>query len=292
MINSNRMKYISMNRKSEYIKILIAGLAVWSTLLYSAESKTNTTECVISITANPPLPVENILSDPDFEEKFKNWKKTSEASGRTLITDKDSINEKASLLIIKEKKEDSSGIWQDGKQFKKQFKKGEEYIISCYVKGDNSISDIEGNYTGIGVTLSIFDKTWRKSTRIDARSKGSPDWIKLISKPFTIPDWAENFGFSAEISYTAGKGLISNVFLGKAYSDLRFTIKGGELYQVILEDDKGSLLYDSGELPPNTEEFSKTIKILSPYVYTVRVLDTKGNIYSKIYPDQAILPQK
>jgi hypothetical protein len=271
--------------KTALLFLLLSGCASKTKPEISPASiKTEPEKLSISISFNPPMPFKNLIANPGFEEGLKAWKAhKAQKDSKVYVNKIDSCKGQSSLIIIKKNKVSSDGVYQTKGAFKSLPKKGKEYILSCSIKGDREVSNIGGISIGAGVTLGIYDKTWKKSERIDARSNGSAIWKKLRSEPFTIPEWAENYQFSASISYSKGIALIDCVSLQEAYTNLTFTVTGKDIVQIILENSKGKALFYSGRISPPCSKFTKTLKVLSTDSYTVRAIDSKGNVFTKSY---------
>ncbi|MDD2710490.1 MAG: hypothetical protein PHV34_21130 [Verrucomicrobiae bacterium] len=162
---------------------------------------------------------------------------------------------------------------------------GAQYLLSCWVKAGKKASDIGGIYWGAGVALGIWNSTWKESIQSNAKTGSTGEkWVKIAGAPFECPKWAKASQLSAGLSYTAGEAWIDEIELTEAFTPISMRIRGSELLQVIMDDEKGLTFFNSGKLPKGTKEFSKDLRIQSSGRYTIKALDKNGRIAIKTIP--------
>jgi len=241
------------------------------------------TQMKINVTADPALPSRNLLGEnADFEKGTEGWElnnkavqsksiEPTEADGRKVI----SINS-------------SEGVIGRTVILTKSFKVGEEYILSCLLKTDEKVSQKAGSFSGCGATFSFFQKDWKKAETVYARSASTDGkWVKAVSKPIACPEWAHLYRLHLGIMYSAGSGFIEKVVLTKAYTTIRIEVKASiDIRQVIVDNETGENFFDSDLLDEGKKTFTKTLKVLSPYQYHIKVLDANGGIYTAVYPEE------
>jgi hypothetical protein len=236
----------------------------------------------INVTAAPALPVQNLLAENSgFENGLKGWTLNKKAIKNKSFTPSE-INGKKVVSI-----NSSNGVIGRTVNLKKPFKPGEKYILSCLIKADNKVSQRAGLFSGCGATVSFFSKDWKKAVTVFARSADTKGkWIKAVSKPIECPEWAHLYRLHMGISYSPGSGYIDDVVFAKAYTMLQIKVEASvNIRQVIVDNELGKTVFDSDLLDDGQKTYTKTIKVLSPYQYQIKVLDESGNVYTKNYPD-------
>jgi hypothetical protein len=62
--------------------------------------------------------------------------------------------------------------------------------------------------------------------------------------------------------------------------NLAISVKGN-VKQVVVEDETGSMVLDSGLLPGNTSEYTKNVRVQAGHTYTIKALNKEGAITKK-----------
>ncbi|MFA6101142.1 MAG: carbohydrate binding domain-containing protein [Victivallaceae bacterium] len=238
----------------------------------------------MEVSANPSLPLENILRSGDFEQGLSPWR--TAAKDEIGLSEENVHNGKFSLRVNLEKKAriPTRSYYCLAGDLKRPLKPGQAYIISGWMNGSDISSNGGGLHHGAGFLLSIYDQSWKKSVCYRALTYGHGHWVYLVSEPFTLPEWAVNVEFHAGIFYTYGTVFFDDIYLAEAYTKLYFHVKSHKLLQVTVEDETGHLVFNSGELPEKTDEFSKSIDVLSPYRYSIKAINRNGTTVEKFYP--------
>jgi len=248
----------------------------------SEAAKEERNAVAINVTANPALPVQNLLAENSgFENGLKGWTLNKKAIKNKNIEASEVDNKKVISISS------SEGVIGRTVNLKKPFKPGEKYILSCLIKADKKVSQRAGLFSGCGATVSFFSKDWKKAVTVFARSADTKGkWIKAVSKPMECPEWAHLYRLHMGISYSPGSGYIDDVILAEAYTMLQIKVKGSaNIMQIIVDNELGETVFDSDLLDEGQKEFTKTIKVLSPYQYQIKVLNENGSIYIKNYPE-------
>jgi hypothetical protein len=269
---------------NKYLHILIAGLA----LCIAAGSNISAAPLEITVSSIPSLPLENLVKNGGFEEGMKNWTisgqpEKAEEQGWKVEISKDAYQGDAALHILAEKKAagKTPGVWQTPGIFTAPSVAGKSYILSCMVKAGNGVTNVGGIYCGAGSSMSLYSSDWKRSVRLHARTSSTNNkWVRVISKPVEAEDWCKNVQLSAGLAYTAGEVWIDDIRVTEAYANLAINIKGN-VRQVIVEDESGNILLDSGPLAESTTKYSKEVKAEAAHTYTIKALDKDGAVTKK-----------
>ncbi|MFA7186521.1 MAG: hypothetical protein WC082_16590, partial [Victivallales bacterium] len=76
-----------------------------------------------------------------------------------------------------------------------------------------------------------------------------------------------------------------DIRLTEAYAELTLTVRSRNIIQVLVEDETGRIVFDSGRLADSTDYFSKSIRVLSPYRYFIRAVNRSGTFRTVCYPE-------
>lgn len=237
--------------------------------------------------AEPALPVRNLFPDGSFEgpgilSKFQN----TDGSGKMIEVVNDAFNGKQALKF--------NGPFQKGQLIvtlpKQLFLPGGMYIVSVMGKPDEKArTNVYFGGLGAGLTIGAVDK--KNNVSSFARTKHvageAVKWRKAVSKVITVPPDARVFQLWINLSYCGGTGILDDITVAEAWTNL--TVKAesdAPIRQVIVTDDTGKAVFDSGILRDGKKEFSRTLKVLTPYLYTVRVIDGEGDVKTLVYPER------
>lgn len=249
----------------------------------------------VEVSSTPSLPAENLVKNGDFESDMQDWLLPAkpdviESEGWKIDLSNDACQGKNALHIKVETKKASSRSRGASQSIARLFSagkliSGKSYVVSCWVKAEKPTTNIGGIYCGAGVSLSMYSKDWKQNVTTYAKT-GNTDgkWVKLVSQPLVCPDFGATGEISPAVSYTQGEAWIDDICLSEAFVDLSIKVKGDGISQVLVEDETGKSVFDSGPLSKGTKEFSKSISVLSVYKYKITVVDSKGNISEQEYP--------
>jgi hypothetical protein len=248
----------------------------------------------IEVSSTPPLPAENFIPNSNFENNMQSWTMLGKpedmaSEGWKVEPASNAYQGKKNALYIKVERKANSrtrGAYQSLSPLfiAGKLVPGKSYVLSCRVNAGKSVKG-GGNLGGAGVILSVASADWKQMATIYARTDSTNDkWIKLVSQPLKWPEWGVAGMVVPSISYTEGEAYISDICLSEAYVDLSVKVRGGVISQVLVADETGKTVFDSGSLPGGTKDFSKSISVLSVYKYKVTALDNEGNICEQEYP--------
>jgi len=269
------------------MKINSKVLALTSCFAFAVSIMAGEADIKINVKCSPELPVANLFApyNCDFSKGLKGWaisKKSKESKNIEICDKKDS---KEKYLYLKNNK---GGIHRSfSNKLFELLEPKEFYIISCFVDADKDMNQKVGPFGGLGCSFTIYDKTWKKGQGRSAKTGYTGGkWQKTVSKVFTKPDWANHAQLHVNIGYSKGSGKVSEISLTKAYSTMSLDIKSdNNLSQVIVENEKGKMVFDSDELPENSKHYTCKVKVLTPYFYIIKVADTEGNVREIKYPE-------
>lgn len=243
----------------------------------------------ITISSNPSLPVENMVKDrnPGFEEGLKFWVLPKDIpDGDRIELSNESYEGKHSLYVNSKR---GIGVYQVLTDFLSPeiIVPGESYIISCWVKAGEEVNQRGGTYCGAGSSFVIYSSDWKQAKSTNCKTGNTKEkWEKVTGEPVVIPDFGKVYVLNASTSYAKGEAWIDEISVTRAFAELSFTVEGKNVVQVILEDETGNLIFDSGRLPDKTDMFSKTLQVIAAYNYKVKVVDNKGEIHVWEYPER------
>lgn len=238
----------------------------------------------INVSSTPALPISNMLPDADFGKDAAAWRGNSkDGAGLSMET---APNGKSSFRVSIGKSESGKTrtMHCQSERFKRPLIPGQTYIAGIWMNAGGDLDNSGGIHHGAGVIFSVYDKSWKRKAQCQALSNGSGERVHLVSKPLTIPDWGAVIQFHAGVFYAFGTATFDSPTLTEAYVKLDFQVKSRDLLQVIVEDEAGRIVFDSGELTPGTSRFAKSIDVLSPYRYSVRAINRNGRVALKNYP--------
>lgn len=237
----------------------------------------------IGMSSIPALPVSNMLPNAGFENGLPPWR--SQADGVEL-SEESSPGGGRSVLVRLDKRESgkTKTFYCSAGNLKSPLRPGQSYIVSGWMKAGKGLDNSGGLHHGAGFSLSVYDGEWKRSDTCRALSYGDGKWKRLVSAPFVAPEWVRNMEFHAGIFYACGAASLNHPTLAEAYVKLNFCVKSRDLLQVLVEDDTGRVVFDSGELPPGVDELLKSVDVLSVYGYSVRALNRSGGVAAKSYP--------
>ena len=239
------------------------------------------------IGAEPALPVKNLFrygsfEDADVLKKLHNTDKT----GKIIEVVHEGFSGKRALKF--------NGQFPKGQLIftlpKKEFIPGNDYIVSVMGKPDEK-ARTNVYFGGLGASLTISAADKKNSVSGFARTKhtaGEPvQWRKAVSKAVTVPQDAKVIQLWINLCYCGGTGLLDDVTVSEAWTKLSVKAKSdAPVRQVTITDDTGKTVFDSGILKDGKKEFARTVRVLTPYTYTVRIIDEEGDVKTLVYPEK------
>lgn len=248
------------------------------------------TENEIVITAEPPLPVANLVRNNGFEQPLhfpagegigdpiRAWEPsdTGDADG---VTDEEAHSGEYSYRFVGDKKL-TKNIRQrhlGRTELDQPLKKGTEMACSGWSKCTGA--DPRGGHYSL-------------TTRACGRYFGGPHFTKATH------DWeyAENaFELTEDVAELnsvyvlyyeqTGTAYFDDIFLGVGATDLTFNIALPDLKRITVADETGTEVFDSGPLSPGTDSFENTVHVPTRHTYTVRAGRQNGEVYVRSYPE-------
>jgi len=236
--------------------------------------------------------MENLVQNGGFEDDLKGWAvanvdKAQEEGWKVEASAEAGIGTRAIHIAVEPKARNKSrNAYQSlGSLFPAhKLLPGQSYLVSCRMKA-SGVNTQGGEYCGAGASLSIWSAGYKDTSSVWAFSGDTAGkWIKVISKPLLCPEGGAGAQVVAAISYTAGEAWIDDIVVSEAYADMSVSVHGSGILQVLVADENGRIIDDSGRLSTGAKDYSKSLKVISAYRYTVKVVDKDGNIYQKDYP--------
>ena len=260
--------------------IHILGLALL--VLAGCKSAETPTPIELEVSSSPSLPIPNMLRNGGFEEGLPPWG-TRTKEGVALSKEK-AHGGANSIRVVVEKRSEGKSLYCTGGALTRPLKAGGTYILDGWVNASPEVDNCGGTYYGAGLSMSVFDAKWERSDRCRAYTHGKNQWVHLVSGPLTIPDWKVSAEVSASISYAHGTAYFDDIRLAEAYAELSVHARSQGLAQVLVEDEAGRLVFDSGRLPDKTDSFAASVRVLSPHRYLVHALNRSGEVKTVRYP--------
>lgn len=163
----------------------------------------------------------------------------------------------------------------------KRFRKGKSYILSCDIKPSREISTIRGRdgKSGLGCTISFWDKEGKRRELVSCRAEGPQRWFRISSSPITVPTWAVRGNLTVGVQYSKGHGLVDNIALVEAGSELNVSVKSDSavVRQLKIVDENRNTVYDSG-LMDGGLAWSGRIPVEPMHRFTVYAVDADGDV--------------
>lgn len=244
----------------------------------------------VTLSADPELPARNLLAGPaynaDFSAGLKIWKiKNGKEAFSIIDTDGNPALRIAGCNVA---------MHQDLPP--RLFRPGRTYLASCRFRPESRFP-FKPYCGGPGFSVSFFSKDWSKSAPMAARfSRGCKEpgegWIKLVGTPFTVPDWAKSCQMSVDIFYyekeNACIGLIDDLTVTEAFTRLSVAVEASAaIRQVRIYNDADDLVYDSGVLRGEANQFRHALEVDTAHSYRAIVLCADGKVFKTVYPDRS-----
>ncbi len=251
-------------------------------------------EMTIRLTANPPLPIQNILKDivkdSDFSSKPLKWKMKDIQNGSMKV-----LNENGSDFMRFELKA-GNALWMYRTLPISLFKKGESYILSCRVRPQTAMPVMTYKDGGPGFSINFYPQDYSKGKSLFARTANgreiSGQWITVTGEPTEIPEWAEAveihvgfFYYNPQKNRTAD---ISTLAAYPAFTTLNIAIQTKESsvkqVKVVNENEKELFFIDIPE--GNSKSFTHSMRVKTTSRYTVMAILLDGTVETATYPSE------
>ena len=247
----------------------------------------------IQISANPALPVKNILKNPSFEEQNSSWSQyASSFIDRKYHELKPNIE--LNKIIGKESHSGNfcyrltgeegvnNGITQKNIKIDPPIPAGTPIYMSGWLKSKGSI--VDGGAFGLSIRIMYVDN---KVVYISPPcfSKGEhPEWTKATS--IFIPKKDVKMIHTVSCFYNNQEGVVyfDDIFLAIGKTELTYKVSGTDIKNIKLYGEEEGLIEDSNILSRGIDSYTKTVKVGILGEYCVEVEDYAGNTYREIYP--------
>ncbi len=255
----------------------------------------------IRVSAEPPLPLPNLLQNPDIEEGAAGQPAAWSFGTATPAIFQNAWAEdgrSGRCLWLKASSGDMSGYWAQAVPVEP----GQAYLatgflrlaagkVLCYVHGTATTPD--------GRKISVDERVYRGTMRghwlipvfLPPDALGGPDptvWYPLRLR-FTTPEPLERVTLSLGLYFAAGEAAFDDLCISQAETELQIAVTpapGETLRQVIVSPaPSGRPVFDSGPLPEGTASFEKRLPgqpADGQWIVTVRLGD--GRVVTRQYP--------
>ena len=162
-----------------------------------------------------------------------------------------------------------------------RFEKGKQYVVSCDIKPSKEVSTARGaqGSSGIGCSLSCWDKDWKRCEGVSCRDAGPERWFRISSVPITVPDWAARANVTVGVQYSKGHGLVDNIEVVEVGNGIDVSVEsdGAPIRQVKAVDELGNVVFDTG-LVDGGKSWSRRIPVESALRIKVYAVDADGDL--------------
>ena len=178
----------------------------------------------------------------------------------------------SSIVFSKEKKSvyrNVSGI----------VKPGRTYALSCEIKPTAEVAGNPRKTSGLGCSLTFWDKDWKRAVSLAARGDGPDRWQRVVSEKVEIPDWIVHGQLTVGIAYSKGGGEVRNIELVEADCELVIEAKADRgIMHVKVADENSEIVFDSGMLSGKDTVWTRRIDASPFRKYTAYVIDSEGDV--------------
>ena len=162
-----------------------------------------------------------------------------------------------------------------------RFEKGKSYVVSCDIKPSKEISTASGEKgtSGLGCSLSFWDRDWKRCECVSCRDEGPEKWFRISSRPITVPEWAARANVTVGVQYSKGHGLVDNIEVVKVGAGIDVSVKsdGATIRQVKAVDELGNVVFDTG-LIDGGKSWSRRLPVESALDVKVYAVDADGDL--------------
>lgn len=267
------------------MKLLISTAAVLVLALASAANA----QLQIEIVSDPPLPVENLLKNPGFDEGngisgwldemhvgyLQKWEEKGGVTGGCVRVECLRSNILSSGFIVQKVSVDPNAQYVGGASLRMRY--GKAFLrLKPSTSAGKEVEAI--SWAGSPLTPNFLSR----------EMTGSPEaekWIKIQGAINTESDDHEvTVGLGAFQDPTSID--FDNAYLCKAKVDLSVAVRGRYIRRVVVRDETGQEIWTSGELK-NIEKVEQRIDgVNSLSRYEVIALDATGREFKRWYPTQ------
>ncbi len=258
---------------------MIQKMLVFSVFYLSGAVSILLAESVITVTSEPPLPLQNLIKDSSFEESNRNWNPCPQFAKNSEIAEDVAFSGKKSYKISGGEKEKPYGLQK-----------------ICLPE---SIPAGTPMYVGVASRIVGMDSELKRpavSLCLDC-ADGKSNYVKTLSIPNEDHDWT----WCELISVTAQPAKSISAYLcfynqkGTAFWDdvivkigsvkLNIDVNGQKIRKVRVFNSKTGLIFNSGIIAKEPEVFTKSLEVPGFGVYYVEIEDVSGTITGIRYPE-------
>lgn len=241
-------------------------------------------QCQITITSDPPLPAENLLKNPGFEDGDQPWLR-QDAADEDGVTEEEKHSGASSYKLVG-KKGASKSFRQGrggGNQLDPPVSAGTEITIRAWSKAVGP--DFEGGGYGLSAQVSYADGT---SGYIPAPvfNKAPHGWVKATARHALAKDlrWIDWIHGGCYYDQT-GTAYFDDLFVGIGKAKLSYRVECPALKRVKLYSEDFGLLHDSGPRA-DTGRFEHSLAVSLDDRFYVQVQDANGRTWGERYPKE------
>ena len=162
-----------------------------------------------------------------------------------------------------------------------RFGKGKQYVVSCDIKPSKEVSTARGvrGTSGLGCSLSFWDKGWKRCECASCRDEGPEKWFRISSGPITVPEWAARANVTVGVQYSKGHGLVDNIEVVEVGNGIDVSVEsdGAAIRQVKAVDELGNVVFDTG-LIDGGRSWSRRISVAAALRFKVYAVDADGDL--------------
>ncbi|MEA3402440.1 MAG: DUF4838 domain-containing protein [Armatimonadota bacterium] len=257
----------------------------------SAASTDVTERAAIVVTADPPLPVPNLVRNGGFERELhfpagegiggpvRGWEEhdTTDADG---VTGEQAHGGRYAYRLVGERSISKCIRQRHVGRIILGAPLAEGTRVLCSAWSKSTGADPDGGHYGLTTTGCGQYLGGPKFT------KGAHDW-EYAERMLTLPgETAEISSLYAMYYDQSGTAYFDDIFLGVGATELTVHVDLPGLRRVTVLDDRGEEILTSGAIADGTDSFERTLQVPTRRTYTVRAEDADGNAYIRHYPER------
>jgi hypothetical protein len=248
------------------------------TFIISCASWSQADDMQVELRPCQPEKMRNILADYNagFDSGLKKWRLSKREGCEIKISDLARNGNKS--LFVKSSGKNNVKLWQLlSHELGKNILPKENYVLTAWFR---SSKKLPGKY-GISVGMTWYTKGWKpiksipNNLKLHKTSSTAGKWVKLISKPTTIPDTAKVLTLGVGLYYAKGEGWIDDLGLYPASVEFSLKLHGASAKQVKITSGNEQEILTLTIPKAKQKDFSTKFKV--PYPYTCKVEVEYGN---------------
>ncbi|MGC9318123.1 MAG: DUF4838 domain-containing protein [Armatimonadota bacterium] len=257
----------------------------------SAASASATERAEILVTADPPLPVPNLVRNAGFEQELhfpagdgiggpvRGWEEhdTTEADG---VTGEQAHRGRYAYRLVGERAVSKCIRQRHVGRLILQRPLAEGTRVLCSAWSTCTGADPEGGHYGLTTTACGQYLGGPKFT------KSAHDW-EYAESMLDLPGEAAEVSSLYVMYYDqTGTACFDDIFLGLGATELTVQVRLPGLRRVTVVDDHGEEVFTSEAIADGADAFEKTLQVPTRRIYTVRAEDADGTTHIRHYPER------